>query len=45
MAAACELVEDLMVAEEVPLGEHSPVLVLARAGALSRIGKIELEGR
>jgi len=44
MAAACELLEHLVAAEADPLTEDSPVLVLARAGALALMSRIELDG-
>ena len=44
MGAACELIEHLAAAEANPLSEDSPVLVLARAGALALMSKIELDG-
>jgi hypothetical protein len=43
MAAAHELIEHLVAAEADPLCEDSPVLVLARAGALALMSRIELE--
>jgi hypothetical protein len=43
MAAAGELVRHLG-AEAEPLGEHSPLMVLARAGALALMNRIELSG-
>jgi hypothetical protein len=44
MAAACELVEHLVAAEADPLTENSPVMVLARVGALALMTKLELDG-
>jgi hypothetical protein len=41
--AAHELIEHLVAAEADPLCEDSPVLVLARAGALALMSRIELE--
>jgi hypothetical protein len=43
MAAAGELVRHLG-AEVDPLGEHSPLMALARAGALALMNRIELSG-
>ena len=43
MAAADELVRHLG-AEADPLGEHSSLMVLARAGALALMNRIELNG-
>jgi hypothetical protein len=43
MAAADELVRHLGAGEE-PLGEHSSLMVLARAGALALMSRIELVG-
>jgi hypothetical protein len=44
MAAACELIEHLLATEADPLAEDSPLAVLARAGALALMRKLELEG-
>ena len=43
MAAADELVRHLS-AEADPLGEHSSLVVLARAGALALMNRIDLDG-
>ena len=43
MAAAGELVRQLG-AEADPLAEHSSLMVLARAGALALMNRIELDG-
>lgn len=43
MAAARELVEHLVATEADPLSEDSPVMVLARAGALALMSGLELE--
>ena len=43
MAAADELVLQLS-AEADPLGEHSSLVVLARAGALALMNRIDLDG-
>ena len=43
MAAAGELILHLS-AEADPLGEHSSLMVLARAGALALMNRIELNG-
>lgn len=42
MAAACELVEHLAATEADPLSADSRVMVLARAGALALMSRIEL---
>jgi hypothetical protein len=44
MAAADELVAHLVASESNPPGEDSPVMVLARAGALALMSRIELDG-
>jgi hypothetical protein len=44
MAAADELVTHLVASESNPPGEDSPVMVLARAGALALMSRIELDG-
>jgi hypothetical protein len=44
MAAACELVAHLAATEADPLTADSPVMVLARAGALALVSRIELDG-
>jgi hypothetical protein len=41
MAAAEELVRHLSAAAD-PLGEDSPLMVLARAGALALVNRVEL---
>jgi hypothetical protein len=43
MAAADELVRHLGAVAD-PLGEDSPLIVLARAGALALVNKVELDG-
>ena len=43
MAAANELIRHLG-AEPDPLGEHSSLMVLARAGTLALMNRIELNG-
>jgi len=43
MAAADELVRHLGAGAD-PLGEHSSLMVLARAGALALMNRIELDG-
>jgi hypothetical protein len=42
MAAADELVRHLAATEADPLAEDSPLLVLARAGALALVNRVEL---
>jgi hypothetical protein len=44
MAAADELVRHLTTAEADPLGDNSPLMVLARAGALALVSRAELDG-
>jgi hypothetical protein len=44
MAVAYELAEHLVAAEADPLSEDSPLMVLARAGALALMSRIELDG-
>ena len=44
MAAACELAAHLAATAADPLSEDSPVMVLARAGALVLMSRIELDG-
>jgi len=44
MAAACELIEHVVATEADPLAEDSPLMVLARAGALALMSRIELNG-
>lgn len=44
MAAARELVAHLAATGADPLAEDSPVMVLARAGALALMSRIELDG-
>ena len=43
MAAADELVRHLAAAAD-PLGQDSPLIVLARAGALALVNRVELDG-
>ena len=43
MAAADELVRHLGAAAD-PLGQDSPLIVLARAGALALVNRVELDG-
>ena len=42
MAAACELVGHMAATRADPPGEGSPVMVLARAGALALMSRAEL---
>ena len=44
MAAADELVRQLAATEHGPLCEDSPVLILARVGALALMTRIKLDG-
>ena len=44
MAAAGELVRHMAAAEADPLGEGSPLMVLARAGALALVNRVETAG-
>ena len=44
MAAADELVRHLTATETDPLGEHSPLMVLARAGALALVSRVDAAG-
>jgi hypothetical protein len=44
MAAACELVAHLAATAADPLSEDNPLMVLARAGALALMSKLELDG-
>lgn len=44
MAAVTQLVAHLVATAEDPLGDAVPVTVLARAGALVLLSKIELDG-
>jgi len=43
MRAADELVRRLAAAEADPLGEDSPLMVRARAGALALVNGVELD--
>jgi hypothetical protein len=44
MAAADELVRHLAIGAD-PLGDNSPLMVLARAGALALVSRVEVLGR
>jgi hypothetical protein len=44
MAAADELVRHMPATEADPLGEGSPLMVLARAGALALVNRVETAG-
>jgi hypothetical protein len=43
MAAGDELVRHLAATEADPLGEDSPLMILARAGALALVSRLELD--
>jgi hypothetical protein len=44
MAAADELVRHMAATGADPLGEGSPLMVLARAGALALVNRVETAG-
>ena len=44
MAAADELVRHMAATEADPLGQGSPLMVLARAGALALVNRVETTG-